>query len=280
MYANALAKDVNTARDASPQPQSLTYEEYIKPTVLRSLQDCISDSEDEMAFIVVTQITELFFSLLVHEWSLAKTAFLSGRLDHAQRCLRRSLNALKSLLASWEPIARLSPHEFGALRKSFQTASGADSHAYREMEVLLGKRNAFLAAKFQKEPPHGSKFSEFYDSPSLYDAALLCLAEQGFAVPDEVLHRDFTRQHEPSEQIAKLWAHIYSFPQDHALFRIAEQLTDIAEAFRQWNFHHIAITLRLIGEKVGSAGTSGVQYLINAARDPLFPEIWEARTHV
>src|SRR3954452_14425407 len=94
------------------------YEDYVKADVLTHLQHLRSDDPGEMVFLVTTQVMELWFTVIVHEWETAAHAMREDRLDVAQDALKRSLRELEALNASWTPLAQLTPAQFNSYRSS------------------------------------------------------------------------------------------------------------------------------------------------------------------
>lgn len=65
-----------------------------------------------------------------------------------------------------------------------------------------------------------------------------------------------------------------------ALYRVAELLVDISEGFWLLTAAHVRIAERTIGQKPGTGGTSGVEYLARALERKAFPELWDVRTRL
>jgi len=59
---------------------------------------------------------------------------------------------------------------------------------------------------------------------------------------------------------------------------LAEELVDVEDWFQQWRFRHMKTVERIIGNKPGTGGSSGVEYLKTALERSFFPELWEVRT--
>lgn len=64
------------------------------------------------------------------------------------------------------------------------------------------------------------------------------------------------------------------------LYRLAELLVDISEGFWLLTAAHVRIAERTIGQKPGTGGTSGVEYLARALESKAFPELWDVRTRL
>jgi tryptophan 2,3-dioxygenase len=255
------------------------YDEYVKASALHRLQQPLSGDPGEMAFLVTTQVMELWFGLLVHEWRTACRALDDDRLDHAQASLRRSVAELKALVAAWAPVGTLTPTQFNAYRSALGEASGFQSAVYRELEFLLGEKSASLLQPHTAAPPVHARLDQALHAPSLYDTVLNFLHRRGFPVPRAVLDRDLAHRYEPHPEVENVWVRIYTSG-DGPLVQLGEALTDIAELFGRWRTDHLIATRRAMGAKPGTGGSSGVAWLEKRAARLVFPELWTARGHV
>ena len=257
------------------------YEDYVQASVLTHLQHPLSDDPGEMAFLVTTQVMELWFTLIVHEWSTAASALRRDDLPTATAALRRSLPELEALNASWKPIAHLTPSQFNAYRSSLGEGSGFQSAMYRRMEFLLGDKSASMLVPHKGTPGAHAELEKALTEPSLYDEALRLLARRGHPVPAAVLDRDPALRYEAHPGVEAVWQTVYSDPdQDSDLLRLGELLTDVAELVWRWRNDHLVATRRAMGAKPGTGGSAGVAWLEKRAAKSVFPELWTARSHV
>ncbi|GGL80083.1 tryptophan 2,3-dioxygenase [Streptomyces fumigatiscleroticus] len=274
--AEPAADDTLTRPFHGPSP----YDDYVHASVLNSLQQPLTEAADEMGFLVTTQVMELWFTLVVHEWQTARQAFAKDDPDAAMDALTRSSRALTALNASWKPIAALTPAQFNGFRAAFGRASGFQSAMYRHMEFLLGQKNAGLLSGHRGDPSVHEALAETYRATSLYDEVLRFLHRQGLPVPEHVLERDVTAPYLSDPGVAEVWRRIYAgpCPGQHQLLALGESLTDIAELVARWRFDHVMVVRRAMGAKPGSAGSSGLAWLERRAARPVFPELWEVRS--
>ncbi|WP_405937578.1 tryptophan 2,3-dioxygenase family protein [Streptomyces sp. NBC_00726] len=257
------------------------YEDYVQADVLTHLQHLRSDDPGEMVFLVTTQVMELWFTVIVHEWETAAHAMREDRLDVARDALKRSLRELEALNASWTPLAQLTPAQFNSYRSSLGEGSGFQSAMYRRMEFLLGDKSASMLVPHRGAPRVHAELEKALAEPGLYDEALALLARRGHPVPDSVLGRDLTRKYEPSPEVEAVWAEIYANPdQNDELVRLGEVLTDVGELVWRWRNDHLLATRRAMGSKTGTGGSAGVAWLEKRATKNVFPELWTARSHV
>lgn len=135
------------SHDATPNLDfagTTPYEDYVQADVLTHLQHPLSDDPGEMVFLVTTQVMELWFTVIVHEWETAAAALREDNLPVALAALKRSTYELESLNASWKPLAHLTPAQFNAYRSALGEGSGFQSAMYRRMEFLLGEKSASM----------------------------------------------------------------------------------------------------------------------------------------
>ena len=78
-----------------------------------------------------------------------------------------------------------------------------------------------------------------------------------------------------------LFAGVYAAPAEHwGVYETCEELVDIEDSFQQWRFRHLQVVQRVIGHKVGTGGSSGVDFLRRALDLTFFPELYEVRTRI
>ncbi|MEU2061906.1 tryptophan 2,3-dioxygenase family protein [Streptomyces sp. NPDC013455] len=256
------------------------YEDYVKADVLTHLQQTLSDDPGEMVFLVTTQVMELWFTVIVHEWETAAQALRADDVPTAIAALKRSVRELEALNASWKPLGQLTPAQFNSYRSALGEGSGFQSAMYRRLEFLLGEKSASMLVPHRGAPRVHAELEKALHEPSLYDEVLRLLARRGHAVPASVLHRDVARRYEPSDAVEAAWAEIYSGDQDAELVRLGEALSDVAELVWRWRNDHLVATRRAMGAKAGTGGSAGVAWLEKRARKNVFPELWTARSHV
>ncbi|MFC9926990.1 tryptophan 2,3-dioxygenase family protein [Streptomyces sp. NPDC127190] len=256
------------------------YEDYVKADVLTHLQHTLSDDPGEMVFLVTTQVMELWFTVIVHEWETAANALRSDDVPTAIAALKRSVRELEALNASWTPLGQLTPAQFNSYRSALGEGSGFQSAMYRRMEFLLGEKSASMLVPHRGAPRVHAELEKALHEPSLYDEVVRLLARRGHAIPDSLLHRDVSRRYEPSDAVEQAWAAVYSGDQNAELARLGEALTDVAELVWRWRNDHLVATRRAMGAKPGTGGSAGVAWLEKRARKNVFPELWTARSHV
>jgi tryptophan 2,3-dioxygenase len=254
------------------------YEDYAELRALLKLQNPRTDAPAELSFLIVTQVMELYFTLLRHEWERSRAAILDGDVRAAVRTLRRGHGAQDALIGAWEALRTLTPAEFDAFRESFGVASGIQSVQYRHIEFLLGARHPHALAVHDRTPDRQAELRAQAEAPSLYDAALRLLHARGFAIPSELLRRDHTVQYAGDDRAVAAWQAVYESESGNAdLVDLGDALLDAAERHMRWKQRHLLIVWRAMGDKPGSAGTSGAAWLERGVHRKYFPDLWTLR---
>ncbi|MFG2125042.1 tryptophan 2,3-dioxygenase family protein [Streptomyces sp. NPDC048710] len=256
------------------------YEDYVRADVLTHLQHTLSDDPGEMVFLITTQVMELWFTVIVHEWETAAKALRSDDVPTAVAALKRSVRELEALNSSWKPLGQLTPAQFNSYRSALGEGSGFQSAMYRRMEFLLGEKSASMLVPHRGAPRVHAELEKALHEPSLYDEVVRLLARRGHAIPESVLHRDVAQRYETSDAVEAAWTEIYSGDQNAELARLGEALSDVAELVWRWRNDHLVATRRAMGAKPGTGGSAGVAWLEKRAGKNVFPELWTARSHV
>ncbi|MFD5820554.1 tryptophan 2,3-dioxygenase family protein [Streptomyces sp. NPDC059618] len=256
------------------------YEDYVQADVLTHLQHTLSDDPGEMVFLVTTQVMELWFTVIVHEWETAAKALRADDVPVAVAALKRSVRELEALNASWRPLGQLTPAQFNSYRSALGEGSGFQSAMYRRMEFLLGEKSASMLVPHRGAPRVYAELEKALHEPSLYDEVLRLLARRGHAIPASVLERDVSLRYEPVPEVQAAWTALYSGDDSDELARLGEALTDVAELVWRWRNDHLVATRRAMGSKTGTGGSAGVAWLEKRAQKNVFPELWTARSYV
>jgi tryptophan 2,3-dioxygenase len=267
-------------RDFSSQ---MSYGDYLRLDLLLSAQQPQSapSQHDELLFIVQHQVAELWLKLMIHEVRSARELLRSDDLAPALKRLARVKHIQRELTDQWSVLATLTPSEYAQIRPFLATSSGFQSGQYREVEFLLGNKNADMVKVFDHDPPVRDALQELLGEPSLYDDFLRHLARQGYPVPTAVLERDVTRTHVVDDDLVSVFAAVYDSPDEHwGVYETCEELVDIEDNFQQWRFRHLQVVQRVIGHKTGTGGSSGVDFLRRALDLTFFPELYEVRTRI
>jgi tryptophan 2,3-dioxygenase len=259
---------------------SVTYGNYLAVDELLALQRPRSDGpeHDEMLFIVIHQVYELWFKQVLHEIDHV-IALLEARDPYrAQHSLKRILTILKVLVAQLDILETMTPLEFQSFRTRLEAASGFQSDQFRQLEFVLGNKSKGAVERFPSASRARLALEQRYRSPTLWDAFLKYLSREGYAIPAASLARDITTRIEPSAELQSTLVELYRRDPKHA--EMCERLVDLDEGLQEWRYRHVKMVQRTIGAKVGTGGSSGAQYLATTLMTPIFPDLWEIRSRL
>jgi tryptophan 2,3-dioxygenase len=259
--------------------QAMSYGDYLALDQILSAQHPRSPNHNEMLFIVQHQTSELWLKLMLHELHAVRVQMHAGDLPPAFKMLARVARIMDQLVHAWDVLATLTPPEYTAIREYLGSSSGFQSYQYRELEFILGNKNAALLNVHTSKPEPHARLQAALQTPSIYDEAIMLMAREGFAIDPERLAPDWTKPTEANESVKAAWLEVYQEPDKHwALYELAEKLVDLETAFRFWRFRHATTVERIIGFKTGTGGTAGVSYLKKMLDVVLFPELFAVRT--
>jgi tryptophan 2,3-dioxygenase len=257
----------------------MSYSDYLGLDAILNAQHPRSPDHNEMLFIVQHQTSELWMKLMLHELRAAIAAIAADQLPPAFKMLARVSRIMEQLVHAWDVLATMTPPEYSAIRPYLGRSSGFQSWQYRCIEFLLGNKKAAMLKPHSHRPELLAQVEAAWRAPSLYDECLRLLARRGIDVPADHLERDWTQPYTSSTGVEQAWLTVYRAPAAQwDLYQLGEELTDLEDAFRLWRFRHLTTVQRIIGEKRGTGGTSGVGYLRQMLDVVLFPEIWALRT--
>ncbi len=259
--------------------ESMSYGDYLGLNQILSAQHPLSPNHNEMLFIIQHQTSELWIKLMLHELQAVREQIRKDELPPAFKMLARVARIMDQLVHAWDVLATMTPPEYSAIRPYLGASSGFQSFQYRELEFILGNKNANMLAVHQVMPEHHALLERELHSPSIYDEAVRLLARLGLPVSQARLDADPTRPTVHDDSVLAAWLEVYRDPEHHwALYELAEKLVDLETAFRTWRFRHVSTVERIIGFKTGTGGTAGVSYLRKMLDVVLFPELFALRT--
>jgi tryptophan 2,3-dioxygenase len=258
----------------------LTYISYLRLDELLSLQQPRSagPEHDEMLFIVIHQVYELWFKQVLHELRHLRGAFEDGDTGRALATLKRVLTILKTLVAQVDVIETLTPMAFNSFRARLESASGFQSHQFRELEFLLGHKRPELVAQYPPGSKSRAALEVLLTEPTVFDAFLYYLSQQGHRVPKSLLSRDLREPLRPSVEAQELL--LTAYRRNDFATQVCERLVDLDEGLQEWRYRHVKMVERTIGAKPGTGGSAGAAYLRETLFKPLFPDLWEIRTQL
>jgi len=273
--ASAMPQDPSDATR-----EAVTYNRYLQIDELLSLQRPRSagPEHDELLFIVIHQVYELWFKEMLHELDRVRSLLEADDAPRAQHTLKRILTILKVLVAQLDILETMTPLEFQSFRARLEEASGFQSDQFRQLEFVLGLKADAAVHRFPARSRAREALERRLEEPTIWDAFLRYLAREGYAVPGGQLQRDVAQPVKPSDEIQHLLVSVYR--SDAKNSELCERLVDLDEGIQEWRYRHVKMVERTIGTKPGTGGSTGVEYLRTTLGRPLFPDLWEIRTRL
>lgn len=261
--------------------EDMTYGEYLHLDNLLSSQNRLSGHHDEMLFIIIHQVSELWMKLILHELTSAIQAIQADRMQSAFKMLARVTKIQTQIIQAWDVLSTLTPAEYLEFRDKLGKASGFQSFQYRQIEFALGYKTKHILKIYEQEKELYEELKGAFHGPSIYDVSIQALARAGFAINPALLNRDYTITYVGDESVAEAWKVVYrNVDQYWNLYQLAEKLVDVEDWLQQWRFRHMKTVERIIGFKKGTGGSSGVNYLRHVLDHRFFPELWDLRTNL
>ena len=253
----------------------LTYSGYLKVEDLISLQTLLSlpAQHDEMLFIIIHQVYELWFKELLHEVDTIIEHLQWDRILAAHRLLRRCIEIERVLVSQIAVLETMSPQDFLTFRDNLMPASGFQSWQFRELEIASGIKDEGALKNYPESSVAYARLRKRLDSDSIRDAFYALLRRRGFNLPADGRGSQEARL----EELTRIFQ---DADRHYDLYLLAESLIEYDEAFGLWRLRHVKMVERMIGSKSGTGGSQGSAYLWKTVGKTFFPELWEMRTHL
>ena len=263
--------------------QARSYADYLKVPELLALQRCLSEppEHDETLFIVVHQVYELWFKLMLLEVDTIIGRMTAGDARQAARLFRRLHEIQQVLIRQVAVLETMAPQDFLRFRDHLKPASGFQSYQFRELEFASGLKDPRYLEAYREEPELGARLRARLEEPSLADAWEALLRRRGCDYPElppETPEQERLRRR--SRRIEALLSIYADTDRHHDLYCLAEAMIQYDENLSLWRWHHVRMVERMIGMKQGTGGSEGVGYLQTTLGKRCFPELWELRTHL
>ena len=269
---------------------SLTYGGYLKLGDLTSLQHLLSDppQHDEMLFIIIHQVYELWFKELLHELDTIIESLNADLPLAAHRLVRRCIEIERVLVDQIAVLETMMPTDFLAFRDHLMPASGFQSSQFREIEYVSGLKDARFLKNYDAGSDEYSILEARLRQPSLAEGFYAMLRRRGFNLPEVSASRGSERvatnveaQEAAEQERIRELKRIYQDADKHYdLFLLTESLIEYDEMFSMWRLRHVKMVERMIGSKTGTGGSEGAAYLKKTVERKFFPELWELRTYL
>jgi tryptophan 2,3-dioxygenase len=269
--------------------KAVTYTTYLKVDELLSLQHPLSDGpeHDELLFITIHQVYELWFQQILHELSALQPALEAGDTHRSLALLSRARTIMKTCVSQIDILETMTPLQFASFRSRLSSASGFQSAQFRELEAVLGRRDhagagakegSGLAMAEHLVPGSNARLrvEAAMARNSVWHSALLYCHTRGHLMPDEVLDMDVSLPWEAREDVQEVLVALHHHDPQSAM--VCEALVDLDQGLGEWRYRHVKMVERTLGKKIGSGGSSGVGYLASTLFNPVFPDLWAIRS--
>jgi tryptophan 2,3-dioxygenase len=247
----------------------VTYGSYLRLDDLLACQSPATDAHDELLFVIIHQVYELWFKQVLHEAALLQRRLEDGNSSGALHTARRIAKILKTIVGQLDVLETMTPRQFASFRPELGSASGFQSNQFREIEAVLGRRDfgdvsddARLAAAVHRR--------------SVFDSLLRYFVVAGYELPEAMLERDPNEPWRGDPDVQAVLAAVYADEAAPAA-EVCEALVDIDEGIQEWRYRHVKMVERIIGARIGTGGSAGAEYLRSTLFRPAFPDLWEVR---
>jgi len=247
----------------------ITYSSYLSLDQLLSAQHPATDEHDELLFVIIHQVYELWFKQILHEATLLQQRLEAGNGAGALATARRIAKILKTIVGQLDVLETMTPRQFASFRPALGTSSGFQSNQFREIEATLGRRDF-------PEPVTDPLLEAALGRRSVYDSLLRYLDATGWDVPDDALQSDPRLSSSGNLAVLAVLEQVYGDESDPAA-EVCESLVDIDEGLQEWRYRHVKMVERIIGLRMGTGGSAGADYLRSTLFRPVFPDLWDVR---
>lgn len=250
--------------------RQLSYGSYLRVEDLLDLQQPLSEPQhhDEMLFIVIHQVYELWFKQILHEMTAVIDAIDRDELLRVAKGFRRIHTIQRLLEQQVDILETMTPQEFNQFRDHLNPASGFQSIQFRELEFLCGVRRLETLQYIELDAAQRERLERRLAKPSLYDHVKALLARRGFK----------TGSH---DEVLESFRLIYTNESaNYDLYLLLEDLIEFDERLLLWRSRHVRMVERMIGARKGTGGSLGAAYLATTLEHRIFPELWEVRSYL
>jgi tryptophan 2,3-dioxygenase len=250
------------------------YSSYLALDELLTAQRPRTDAVDEMLFVIVHQTHELWFKQLLLEFVQLQRALAAGETPAVLQTLHRAAAILRATISAVDAMETMTPLQFNRFRAELG-GSGFQSAQFREFEAVLGRRDRQVLERYPAGGADWRRIAAAMARPSVFDSFVCYLARQDYPVPVEVRHRDVSTPLAPSVPLQRLLARVYR--DAGAAAGVCERLLDLDENVQEWRYRHAKMAERIIGDKTGTGGSTGAEYLRSTLFTPAFGDLWAVR---
>ena len=287
---------------------SPTYSEYLRLEELLKLQTGVEGetrniSNDELHFILVHQNFELWFKLVINELTCTRNILSSDyveetKLPQAVHHMERVIETFKLMSQQWRVMETLEPQDFLNFRDELGTASGFESFQMREMESLMGSKwiDGKLIGKpetsnslydvtcdwLERTPIQGSVYGSTNDEKNVDDFIADYLLAHKKLYPET--NKEAVNFFEEESSLRRRRAGLVFIESYRELPLLAwprkliSTLIELEQSMILWRTSHARMVERMIGRRIGTGGSSGVDYLDMTTKYRVFVDLWAVRS--
>jgi tryptophan 2,3-dioxygenase len=227
-------------------------------------------AHDELLFIVVHQVYELWFKEVLFELEAARDHMVAGDPYAARHLLGRVHAIERVLIEQLDVLETMTPQHFLEFRTNLAPASGFQSAQFREIEFLSGLKDDAYLERLASDEAERARLRRRLSEASLWDAFCTLLERRGLPMPPDG----------PARRRATLLDVVRS-PETHVHeFELSEALLTHDELFAAWRQRHVLMVERQIGAKTGTGGSTGASYLRSTLPKRFYPELWDLRSYL
>ena len=271
---------VSFGEEGAREGGQLTYGSYLRLPQLLDAQHLESGGEgqppahDELLFITIHQVYELWFQQLLHEADAVRDALVSTRAESEGRDLwfaRHLLSRMhvieRVLVQQVDVLETMTPQDFLGFRQRLAPASGFQSVQFRELEFVSGAKDEGYVDRFRGlTAEETARLARRLEEPTLWDGFVHVLGEAGL---------DTTSKEALTESLRTVARNRSAYA---AVWGLAEALLQHDELAAAWRGRHVVMVERMIGSKTGTGGSTGSTYLRSRLDLKYYPLLWELRS--
>lgn len=237
------------------EEEQFNYVEHLQLDKLLTAQKPVSPHPEEMLFVIIHQVYELWFKQLIHDSRRVIGHLEADELPQAIWLLQRMGRILQVADTQLSVLEMLTFGDFQEIRPYLKQSSGLQSRQFREFELLGGLAETA-----------GDKYRNWAEKlwPGICDEVPLTL-HQAFL---NAVARSGLSLLEIYDQ---RWA-------TFELFSLCEACFEVDRLLTTWRQNHIKMVSRMIGGQAqGTGGTFVEKYLEPTTKYRFFPELWAVR---
>jgi tryptophan 2,3-dioxygenase len=295
----ALGQDLASYLDGLIFSNPITYWDYIEIDTLLSLQKPKTDYPDEKIFIVYHQITELYFSLVLHEleqisnngkkiselgqdlgWNKAlNPKYFKERLSRINLYFETLINSFDIMRFGMEK------EQFVNFRMTLLSSSGFQTVNYRKIEIFCTDISNLVFSKKREELKDASLKEQLNNIYWRGGAIVEETGEKTLTLKDfEEKYLDELHQYAKNKESINIWKKYKSLSkeeqEDKELISLLKQLDLNINV--KWPLVHVKTAAHYLSKKdkktKGTGGTNWQKYLPPKFQKRIFyPELWSTK---